>query len=153
MKHKVSHANLHIYLSPRDQDMIFLDMNSCFCRIVALALCVFSGAQLVAQVGKKESTCNVGDPSSIPGLGRSPGEGTGYPLQFTWASLVAQIVKKPPALWVIWVRSLNWEDPLEKGMTTHSNIRTWRIPWTEEPGRLQSLGSQRVKYNWATLYR
>ena len=81
--------------------MILLDMSSCFSRIVALALCVYSGAHLVAQVVKKESTCNVGDPSSIPGLGKSPGEGTGYPLQFTWASLVAQMVKKPPALWVI----------------------------------------------------
>ena len=58
-------------------------MNSCFSRIVALALCVFSGAQLVAQVGKKESACSVGDPSSIPGLGRSPGEGNDYPLQYS----------------------------------------------------------------------
>ena len=49
-----------------------------------------------------------------------------------------------------WVQSLGWEDPLEKGMSTHSSILAWRIPWTEEPGRLQSMGSQRVGHNWAT---
>ena len=59
----------------------------------------------------KESACNAGDPGSIPGLGRSPGEGTGYPLQYSWASLVAQLVKNPPAMWETWVRSLCWEDP------------------------------------------
>ena len=52
---------------------------------------------------------------SIPGLGRSPGEGTGYPLQYSWASLVAQLVKNPPAIWETWVQSLGWEDLLEKG--------------------------------------
>ena len=59
----------------------------------------------------KESACNAGDPGSIPGLGRSPGEGIGYPLQYSWASLVAQLVKNPPAVWETWVRSLCWEDP------------------------------------------
>ena len=63
----------------------------------------------------KESTCNAGDPSSIPGLGRSAGEGIDYPLQHSWASLVAQLVKNLPAMLETWVRSLNWEDPLEKG--------------------------------------
>ena len=62
----------------------------------------------------KESACHVGDPSSIPGLGRSAGEGIGYPLQYSWASLVAQLVKNPPAMWETWVGSLGWEDPLEK---------------------------------------
>ena len=62
-------------------------------------------------------------------------------------SLVAQMVQNPPAMRETWVRSLGWEDPLEKGMATHSNILVWRIPWTEEPGRLQSMGSQRVGYN------
>jgi len=66
----------------------------------------------------------------IPGLGRSPGEGKGYPLQYFWASLVAQLVKDPPAMWETWVRSLDWEDPLEKGKATHSSILAWRIPWT-----------------------
>ena len=78
----------------------------------------------------KESACNVGDPGLIPGLGRSAGEGTGYPLQYSWASLVAQLVKNPPAMQETWVGSLGWEDPLEKGKATHSSILTWRIPWT-----------------------
>ena len=67
----------------------------------------------------KESTCNAGDPSLIPGLGRSTGEGIGYPLQYSWASLVARKT---------WVRSLDWEDPLEEGKVTHSSILAWRIP-------------------------
>ena len=76
----------------------------------------------------KESACNVGDPGSIPGLGRSTGEGIGYLLQYSWASLVAQLVKNPPAMWKTSVRSLDWEDPLEKGKATHSSILAWRIP-------------------------
>ena len=78
----------------------------------------------------KESTCNAGDPSSIPGLERSAGEGISYPLQYSWSSLVVQLVKNPPALWETWVRSLGWEDPLEKGKATHSSILAWGIPWT-----------------------
>ena len=70
----------------------------------------------------EESACNAGDPSLIPGSGRSPGERLGYPLQYSWASLVAQLVKNLPAVWETWVRSLGWEDPLEKGKTTHSSI-------------------------------
>ena len=69
----------------------------------------------------KESTCNAGDPGLIPGSGRSAGEGIGYPLQYSWASLVAQLVKNPPAMQETWVRFLGW-DPLEKGKTTHSSI-------------------------------
>ena len=64
----------------------------------------------------KESACNAGDPSSIPGSGRSAGEGIGYPLQYSWASHVAQLVKNPPAVWETWARSL------EKGKATHSSI-------------------------------
>ena len=75
------------------------------------------------------------------------GEGIGNLLQYSWASLVAQLVKNLPAMWEIQVPSLGWEDPLEKGMATHSNILAWRIPWTEEPGMLQSMGSQRVGHN------
>ena len=63
------------------------------------------------------------------------------------ASLVAQRVKNLPAVQETRVRSLSWEDPLEKGMATHSSTLAWRIPWTEEPGGLQSMGSQRVGYN------
>ena len=76
----------------------------------------------------KESTCNAGDPNSIPGLGRSSGERIGYPLQYSWASLVAQLVKNLPAMRETWVRSLGWEDTLEKGKATHSSIPAWRIP-------------------------
>ena len=70
----------------------------------------------------KESACNAGDPVLTPGLGRSAGEGISYPLQYSWASLVAQLVKNPPSMQETWVRSLGWEDPLENGMATHSSI-------------------------------
>ena len=76
----------------------------------------------------KESTYNAGDPSLIPGSGRSPGEGIGYPLQYSWASLVAQLVKNQPAIWETLVQFLGWEDPLEEGLATHSSILAWRIP-------------------------
>ena len=66
------------------------------------------------------------------------------------ASLVAQRLKRLPALWETWVRSLGQEEPLEKEMATHSSILAWRIPWTEEPGGLQSMGSQRVGHDGAT---
>ena len=71
---------------------------------------------------------NAGDSSSIPGLGRSPGEGIGYPLQYSWASLLAQMVKNLPAMRETWAQSLGWEDPLEEGKATHSTIFAWRIP-------------------------
>ena len=75
----------------------------------------------------KESAYNAGDPSLIPRSGSSPGEGIGYPLQYSWASLVAQTVKNPPAMRETWVQSLGWEDPLEEGMVTHFSILAWRI--------------------------
>ena len=78
----------------------------------------------------KEFACDAGDPGLITGLGRSPGEGIGYPLQYFRASLVAQLVKNPPAVWETWVQSLGWKDPLEKRKSTHSSILAWRIPWT-----------------------
>ena len=85
----------------------------------------------------KESACKVGNLGLIPGLGRSPGEGKGYSLQYSWASLVAQLVKNPPAMQETWIRSLDWEDPLEKGMATHSSSLALENPaWTEEPGGL-----------------
>ena len=76
----------------------------------------------------KESICNAGDPGSIPGSGRSAGEGIGDPLQYSWASLVAQVVKNPLAMQETWVGSLGLEDPLEKRKATHSRILAWRIP-------------------------
>ena len=78
----------------------------------------------------KESACNAGDLASISGLGRSLGEGKGYPLQYSWASFAAQLVKNLPAMWETWLQSLGWEDPLEKGKATHSSILAWKIPWT-----------------------
>ena len=68
----------------------------------------------------------------IPGLGRSPGEVISYPLQYLWVSLMAQTVKNPSAMQETWVQSLGWEDLLEDGMATHSNILAWRIPWTKK---------------------
>ena len=86
----------------------------------------------------KESACNAGDPSLIPGSGRSFGKGIGYPLQCSWASRVAQLVKNPPAVWETCVRFLGWEDPLEEVKATHFSILAWRIPWTK------SMGLQKV---------
>ena len=77
----------------------------------------------------KESACNVVHPVLIPGSRRSAGEGIGYPLQCSWASIVAQLVKNLPAMQETWVLSLGWEDPLENGKATHSSILAWRIPW------------------------
>ena len=90
----------------------------------------------------KESACNAGDPSSVPGSGRSAAEGIGCPLQYSWASLVAQLAKDLPARQETPVRFLGWEDPLENGKATHSSILAWRIPWT-----VQSMGSQRVGHD------
>ena len=78
----------------------------------------------------EESACNAGDSRSIPRSGKADGEGIGYPLQYFGASLVAQLVKNPSAMWETWVRSLGWEDPLEKGKATHFSILAWRIPRT-----------------------
>ena len=68
-----------------------------------------------------------------------------------WASLVAQTIKNLPAVLETWVQSLGWEDPLGKGTATHSSILAWRVPWTEKSGEPQSMGSQRVRHNWATF--
>ena len=67
--------------------------------------------------------------------------------RLVWASLVAQVVKSVLAMQESWVPSLGQEDPLEEGMATHSSVLAWRIPWTEEPGRLQSMGLQRVRHD------
>ena len=90
----------------------------------------------------KESTCNAEDPGSIPGSGRYAGEGMGYPHQYSWASLVAQVVKNLPAIWETWVQPLGWEDPLQKGKATHSSILAWRIART-----VQFMRSQRVRHD------
>ena len=90
---------------------------------------------LDSSVGKK-FTCNAGDPDSVPGSGRSPGEGIGYPLPFFWTSLVAQLVKNPPAMQETWVPSLGWEDPLEKGKAGY--LLQYSV---------QSMGLQRVGHD------
>ena len=96
----------------------------------------FFWVSLIAQSVK--TACNAGDPSSIPGSGRSAREGIGYPLQYSWASLVAQLVKNSLAMQETWVRSLSWEDPLEKGKDTHSSTLAWRISWTLVHGVAES---------------
>ena len=81
----------------------------------------------------KESSCNAGDPSWIPGSGRSTAEGIGNPLQYSWVSLVTQLVKNLHAMWETWetwVQSLGWEDPIETAMDTHSSILACIISWT-----------------------
>ena len=76
---------------------------------------------------------------------------TRFPWWLLWASLVDQVVKNTPAMQDTWIRSLGWEDPLEEGTSGHSNILAWRIPRTEVPGKLQSMGSQRVGHDWVTF--
>ena len=93
----------------------------------ATSLYAVSGSFLGSSTGK-ESACNTGDPSLISGWGRSPGEGIGYPLQYSWSSLVVQTIKNLPERQETWVWSLSWEYPLEEGMATHSSILAWRIP-------------------------
>ena len=83
-------------------------------------------------IAGRESACNAGDPGSIPKSGRSAREEIGYPLQYSWTSLVAQLVKNPPAMRETWVQSLGCEDPLEKGKATHSRILAWRIQGPKE---------------------
>ena len=83
----------------------------------------------------------MGDPGSIPGSGRSPGERIGYPLQYSWASLVAQTVKNPPAIKETWVQFLGWEDPLERAWQPTPVSLPGESPRTEEPGGLQSMRS------------
>ena len=90
----------------------------------------------------KESACNTGDLVSIPGSGISPGERISYPLQDSWASLVAQMVNNPPAMLETWVWSLGWEDPLEYGIANHSSFLAWRIPMDRGAWRAQSMRSQ-----------
>ena len=102
---------------------------------ICLTLCQYH--PILISVGRfpgssagKESAYNAGDLGLIPGFRRSAGEGIGYTLQYSWASLVAQLVKNPPAMLETWVRSLGWEDSLEKGTAIHSGILAWKSPWT-----------------------
>ena len=104
-----------------------------------------------SSVGKK-SACNARDPGLIPESGRSGGEGTGYPLQYSWSSLVAQLVRNPSAMRETWVQSLGWKDPLEKGKATHSNILTWRIPWDHKESDMTEQLSLSCIYTYTCVY-
>ena len=110
----------------------------------------------------KESACNAGDPGSISGLRRSSGEGIGYPFQYSWSSLVAQLVRNPPTMQETWVRSLGWEDPLKNGKVTDASILTWRIPCTVWHGVTKSwtqlsnshflerlVGAKKLQVTWS----
>jgi len=97
----------------------------------------------------------MGDPGGLPSMGSHRvghdwSDLAAVAARLIWASLVAQTVKNLPAMWETRVQSLGQEDPLGKEMGTHSNILAWRIPWTEKPGRPQSMGSQKVKHDYAT---
>ena len=90
----------------------------------------------------KEYSCNAEDLGLISGLERSAGEGVGCPLQYSWASPTAQLVKNPPTMWETWV----WENPLEKGEASHSSMLAWKIPWT-----VLFMGSQKVGHDCVTF--
>ena len=124
-------------LMTNDFEHIFLDLltiyisSSTVCSSLLLLFRLsFSCWGFPGSSAGKESACSAGDPGSIPGSRRPTGEGIGYPLQYSWASLMAQQVKNLSAMWETWVWSPAWEDPLEKGKGTHSSILAWRIPWT-----------------------
>ena len=93
----------------------------------------------------KESTCNAGDPGLIPGSGRSTGEGIGYPLQYSWASLVAQLVKNLPAMWETWVWSLGWKDPWRRERLPSPVFWPGEFHWPYSPW------GRRVGHDWATF--
>ena len=98
-------------------------------------------ASLVAQLVKKKSVCKARDSGSFPGSGKSPGDGIGYPLQYSWAPLAAQTVKNPPAMQETWVDPRVGRSP-GGGHGNPPCILAWRIPQTEEPGGLQPMGPQ-----------
>ena len=101
----------------------------------------------------KESACNAGDPGSIPGSGRSTGQGIGCPLQYSWASLVARLVKNLPAMWETPVQSLGWDNPLEKEKATHISILAWRILRTvKSNGHKESDVTERLELS-VSLFR
>ena len=119
---------------------------------VHISICVVFtyGASLVAQLVK-----NAGEPSSIPDSGRFPGEGIGYPFQYSWTCLVAQIIKYLPAVWETWVWSLGWENPLEEGIAIHSSILVWRIPKDREVWQATVDGAAKSwtqLNNWTHIY-
>ena len=111
---------------------------------VTKCVCVWGGGFPGSSAGKG-STSNAGDSGLIPGSGRSLEEDICSPLQYSWASLVAQMLKKLPAMWETWVQFLGWEDPLEDGVETHDNIHAWRIPMDRRAWQATVYG---VKKSW-----
>ena len=101
----------------------------------------------------KESTYNAGDSNSISGSGSSPGEGIDYPLQYSWAFLVAQMVKNPSTMWKTSVWSLGWEDPLEEGMATHYSILCAHFSSTYIGQKIGEMFLSRVPWKWNLRYR
>ena len=112
----------------------------------------YTALRFPGKLSCEESTCNAGDFVLMPGSGSSTGEGIGYPLQYSWASLVAQRVKNLPAMWETWVRSLDWKDPQRRTWQPTPVFLSVESPWTEEPGKLQSMESQRVRQDWVTKH-
>ena len=102
---------------------------------VCVCVCACVCMDFPGSSAEKESTCNAGDPSLIPGSGRSLGEGMGYPLQYSWIFLVAQMVKSLPVMQETWVRSLGLKDPLEEGKVSYSSVLVWRIPMDRGAGK------------------
>ena len=101
--------------------------------LLFVCVCVFSVTiQFTKEAQLVKNPPAIQETLSIPGSGRISGEGLGYSIQYSWASLVVQAVKSLPAMWETWVRSLGWVDPQEEGMATHSSILAWRIPMDRE---------------------
>ena len=100
----------------------------------------------------KEFACNAGDPGSIPGLRWSPGKGIGSPLQYSWASLVAQLVKNPPAMWETWLNPWVGKIPWRRERLPHSSILAWRIPWTIGVTKSQIQTSEFHFYIYIYIY-
>ena len=119
----------------------FMHSHTSPCSILGLVDAVFSAWQTASQPSLPSAWTS---PHTLMPPHQGPDS---FPRQ---ASLVAQMVKNLLAVWETQVQSLGREDPLEKEMATHSSFLFWKIPWMEEPGRLQSMGSQRVRYDWVT---
>ena len=122
-------------------------MNVCVCVYVCVCVCVCVYIIFPGSSAGKESACNTGDHSLIPGSGQSPGKGIVYPLQYSWASLVAQMVKNLPAMQETWIPSLGWDNPLKKEMATHSSLLAWRIPMDRRAWRAPVHGVERVRHD------
>ena len=104
----------------------------CVCVCIYISNLYYTHVGFSGSSAGKESSCNAGDLGLNPGLESSPGDGIGYPLQYSWASLMAQMAKNTLAVWKSWVLSLDWKDPLEEGMPLLSSILAWRIPMDRE---------------------